>query len=370
MVPIARRNLFQDKLRFLISSGGVAFAIMLMLVLNGIFSGMRQQITAYLDNTPIQFIVSQKKLRNFLGANSTVPLSSQRSIRKVKGVKKVVPVFVSYVVLDLEGRREFSLLIGFDPKKGGGPWQMEEGNKDIKKDEVIFDSVVTKRYNLNKGDKVDILGRDFTIKGLSGGTSSWMTGTFFITFDAASELLAAKNSTGFLLVSTDDSASAKEVEKNITRAVKNLTVTTKEEMAENDFNLYAETFSGPLQFMVSLAFLIGVLLVGLAIYTATVERAKEYGVLKAIGIKNFKLYLVVFEQALIASVAGFFLGIIFAFGAVKAINNFAPQFLVVIEWPYMVQVFFAALAMSVLASYIPVRAVARLDPAIAFRRGV
>lgn len=369
MVDIARRNLFQEKLRFVISSGGVAVAIMLILTLNGFFAGMNRQVTAYLDNTPIDLVVSQKKLRNFFGASSIVPLSAQPKVEKVKGVKKVVPVFVSYAILQFHGRRQFSLLIGFDSKRGGGPWQMIKGRSSIKNDEIIVDNVIAIRHGLKLGDKVRIKNKDFTVVGLSGGTSSWMTGTFFITFDAASELLLARGTTSFLLVSTADKSEVGTVKEDIAGQVKNLTVTDREKMAQNDVELFAGIFGGPLRFMVIIAFLVGVMLVGLTIYTATVERAREYGVLKAIGIRNWRLYLVVFEQALISSIVGFFLGVLLSFGARAVIGRFFPQFFILIDWAYIAWVFLAALLMSILASYIPVRAVARIDPAIAFRRG-
>ncbi len=369
MVSIARRNLFQEKLRFAISSGGVALAVMLILILNGIFSGMNRQITAYLDNTPVDLVVAQKKLRNFLGANSIVPLTAMSKIENVKGVKKVIPVFASYVVLDLEGSREFSLLIGFDPEKGGGPWEIRSGRSNIRDDEVIFDSVVANRYGLSFGDRVEILGEEFKIVGLSSGTSSWMTGTFFITFDAASKLLLTRKSAGFLLVSVNQKSQIETIKAKISQKVQNLTVTTKKEVADNDVDLFAGVFSGPLRFMVIIAFLIGTMLVGLTIYTATVERAKEYGVLKAIGARNWKLYQVVFGQALISSIVGFFLGILFSAGATKAINSFAPQFFIFIEWTYIMQVLLVSVLISILASYVPVRTVARIDPAIVFRRG-
>ena len=46
------------------------------------------------------------------------------------------------------------------------------------------------------------------------------------------------------------------------------------------------------------------MIVGLIIYTATVERQREYGVMKAIGAKNRVLYQVVLTQALFASISG------------------------------------------------------------------
>ena len=35
--------------------------------------------------------------------------------------------------------------------------------------------------------------------------------------------------------------------------------------------------------MIAIAFLVGTMVVGLVIYTATIERQREYGVLKAMG---------------------------------------------------------------------------------------
>ena len=95
MVDIARRNLFQEKLRFMISSGGVALAIMLILILNGFYAGLNRQVNAYLDNTPIEIVVARQGLRNFVGANSSVPLADRKKIEDVEGVRKVIPVFVS-----------------------------------------------------------------------------------------------------------------------------------------------------------------------------------------------------------------------------------------------------------------------------------
>lgn len=49
---LAQRNLFKDKTRLALSIGGVALAVMLVLVLNGFLAGMFRQITSYLDHSP------------------------------------------------------------------------------------------------------------------------------------------------------------------------------------------------------------------------------------------------------------------------------------------------------------------------------
>ena len=49
---LALHNLRQHKLRLALSISGVALAMMLILLLNGFLSGIYDQVTAYLDNTP------------------------------------------------------------------------------------------------------------------------------------------------------------------------------------------------------------------------------------------------------------------------------------------------------------------------------
>lgn len=366
---IALRNLSQDKTRFAISSGGVALAIMLILVLNGFFAGMNRQVSAYLESNPIQLVVAQKQVRNFLGINSTVPLILIPKIEDVSGVKEVIPVLSSYIILDIGGRREPSLMIGFDPQKGGGPRSILQGTRNLGLDEVILDYVVANRHKLEIGDDIIIAGRSFKIVGISGGVSSWMTGAFFLRFETAAKLLASRNSASFLFVSGRGEAEISALRSRIADAVKDFTVSPKETVIDNDIALFAGVFGQPLRFMVIVAFLIGVLLVGAAIYAATIERAREYGVLKALGAKNSQLYSVVFIQAFIVAISGFLVGIVFVFLAVNVIRWFAPQFLILVEWRYVVEVFFIALTISGLASYAPVRVIAAIDPAIAFKRG-
>lgn len=139
-------------------------------------------------------------------------------------------------------------------------------------------------------------------------------------------------------------------------------------MAANDQELFARVYSGPLRLMVGIALLVGALVVGLVIYTATVERQREYGVLKAVGAKNGVLYKVVTAQALIAAGAGSVLGVGLAYGAARLIVALRPQFLVVIEPRAVGWALLIGLLMAILGALFPAHAIARLAPAEVFRR--
>jgi putative ABC transport system permease protein len=51
MTRLAFRNLFQNKIRLLISVGGVALALLLILTLDAIFTGVEKRLTIYIDNS-------------------------------------------------------------------------------------------------------------------------------------------------------------------------------------------------------------------------------------------------------------------------------------------------------------------------------
>ena len=180
-------------------------------------------------------------------------------------------------------------------------------------------------------------------------------------------MLSTPGAASFLLVTPTAGISPETLIERL-RNVPGTTSLPKRELIANDRDLIGRVFNAPLLLMVGIAFLVGTLVVGLVIYTATVERQREYGVLKAIGAANRTLYLVIAMQALIATVAGGILGVLLASGTGQLIMALRPQFLIVVEPPTVLRTLTAGLAIALLVALAPARVIARLAPADAFRR--
>ncbi len=364
---LARRNLFQDKTRLALSVGGVALAVMLILILNGFLTGMNHQITSYLDHSTGSLIVAQKGVSNLLGATSILPSTASVQIEKVDGVEKVIPILSQFVILDLNGKKQPAYMIGYEPELGGGPWKIIEGREPASNTEMIMDGVLAKRHGLKIGDNFAILDQNFTIVGLSDGTTSWMTSFFFILKPAAETLLRAPGATSFLLIDTKTSANITDIQSRLNK-LPGINALTKAEVATNDLKLFAKVFSAPLKLMVGIAFLVGTMIVGLVIFTATIERQREYGVIKAIGAANRVLYKVVTAQALVAALAGALAGVVLAYLIGQAIMAVRAQFLIIIEPRDILMAFVAGLGMALAAALFPARVIAGLAPAEVFRK--
>lgn len=366
-MSLARRNLFQDKTRLALSIGGVALAITLILVLKGFLAGMNRQITSYLDHSPGSIVVAEEDVVNLLGATSLLPDGISQKSETIRGVDEAIPILSQFIILDLHEKKQPAYMVGYDPDQGGGPWELVAGRAPRSKREMVFDQVLADRHGLKLGDEVEVMGSDFTIVGLSKGTTSWMTSFFFVRKRDAEELLLSPGATSFLLITLKDGADSGEVLRRLSK-ISDVNALPKTEMASNDLKLFAKVFSAPLKLMVGIAFLVGAMIVGLIIYTATVERQREYGVIKAIGGKNRYLYQVVLTQALFASVAGSSLGILLANGAAQWIMSARPQFLIVFDPVDSGQALLAGLGMALIASILPTRMVASLAPAEVFRK--
>lgn len=366
-MSLARRNLFQDKTRLLLSIGGVALAVTLILILKGFLAGMNRQITSYLDHSPGSIVVAEEDVVNLLGATSLLPDGVSQKSETIRDVNKVIPILSQFVILDLHEKKQPAYMVGYDPKQGGGPWELVAGREPRAKREMVLDRVLADRHGLSIGDKVEVMGSDFTIVGLSKDTTSWMTSFFFVRKRDVEDLLLIPGATSFLLVTTSKDADMDAVLRRLNN-ISDVNALTKKQMAANDLKLFAKVFSAPLRLMVGIAFLVGTMIVGLIIYTATAERQREYGVIKAIGGKNRFLYQVVLTQALFASVAGSSLGILLANGAAQWIMSARPQFLIVFDPVDSGQALLAGIGMALLASIFPTRVVARLAPAEVFRK--
>lgn len=363
---LARRNLFHDKTRLMLSVLSLALALMLMLVLNGIQTGMVQQQSTYYDNTAGSIVVGQEGVTASLGLSS-LPRGTTDLARQTEGAASVIPILSQFFFLELHDRKAAVLVIGYDPQYGGGPWRLVDGREPEAGREIVLDRVLAERHNVSVGDEISVMGLNFKVVGLSEGTASLFWSYVFILKSTIESLLFQPEITSLLFVTPADGVSPDALRDRL-NDLPGVDAVFKSDVIAGAQRAYDRLFGAPIRLMVGIAFLIGALVVGLVIYTASVEREREYGVLKAIGARNRMLYGVVAFQALIAAVAGAVICIGLALGVAQLIMTLRPEILVALEPSSVVSVALTGLVMALLAAFFPARMVARLAPAEVFRR--
>jgi putative ABC transport system permease protein len=105
----------------------------------------------------------------------------------------------------------------------------------------------------------------------------------------------------------------------------------------------------------------------LTIYTATLARRAEYGVLKALGARNRELYSVVLTQALISVGIGFLLAVGFTLALAASVPRTGLNLALQMRVPALVNVGITAITIAGISAILPIRQIAGLDPAAVFR---
>jgi putative ABC transport system permease protein len=366
-VPFARRQLLAEPAKLAVSVLAIAAAVALVLLLTGLRRGMGEQVTLYLDRQP-PVLVGQEGARNFMAQTSVLPEAVGARLERVPGVAAATPISEQFAMLTLHGRRVLPLLVGFDPGKAGGPWSLAAGRAPRAQGEVVLDQVLAEEHRLPVGSIVTYRGRPLRVVGLSRGTTAWMTPLAFATRRTLNELSRQPRTASFFLVSPREGVSPAVLAARIERAIPGVSALTRDEAAANDRSLFTGAFNGILLAMVTIAFAVAIMVIGLTVYSSTSERGREYATLKAIGLRRGALLRLAAAQAGALALAGALLGTGLAFAGLWAAAALAPKYLIVVTAGSIAAMGAAALLMAVAAALLPARYLARLDPATAFRQ--
>lgn len=367
-VPIARRNLFESKTRLLVSTGGVALAMLLVLALDGVFAGAMRGVTAYIDMTRFDVVVSQEGVRNLHMTSSQFPLYKLDRLRSVPGVADVAPILFSSAFLVSGDRRSLVYLIGYEPKELGGPAPSGNVPRTLERGDVVVDEKIAGEMGLGIGDTVSVLGRDFRVAGLVSGTVSITNSVAYIRFDDFEEATRLRRIASFGLVRVRPGTDPSSVADRIQEKVGDLTVQTKAGFADSERRIISDMSTDILRIMSLVGFFIGLAVVGLTVYTATLSKLKEFGVLKALGAPASRLFGVVLAQALMSVALGLAAAVAAALALSAVLGLTGAGIRVVVEYSSVVRVALAGTVIAVAASAAPIVRVARIEPADVFRR--
>lgn len=367
-VPLARRNLLHEKGKFLLSVLGVATALTLIVLLMGFREGLYATLTAYVDSMDADLIVAQSGVQGFFASNSALPAAIHDDVAEASGAVETGHILVADVIFTVGETKTPVLLIGYNVETGvGGPWKLGQGRGVQAGDEVALDLWLAQRNGIAVGDRVDLLGRTFTVVGLTRETASWMSPYVFVSQAAAEEALSLPGVASFYLLRLPAGADVAAAAQAIEAQVPGVDALRPSAIALADREVLAAVMDTPILVMLAISVVIGVAVMGLTAYTAVTDRRREYGVLKAIGVSRSRLNRLVAAETLIRAALGFVLGSGLSVLTAQLIMAFWPQFTIVIEPASLAAAGLATLVMTVVAALLPIRRVAAIDPALVFK---
>lgn len=363
-VPLARRNLLEDRRRFALAMLGIGSGLLMVLLMNAVFAGFTEQETAYLRSLQADILVSQEGVRTMQMSISNVPAEALETTRNAPGVAWVEPLRQMTTTIDARGKQLITYLFGYNPATGrGGPPQLT--GRAPGRGEVVLDRAGADQLDVRIGDTVEYFGKPMRVSGLTEGLTSVGNTASFVLADDFARL--AGPGANYLLVGAAPGVNPEQLRTQLAARLADVTIQTREGFTAEEVAFVQDLYTDVVRTMIAIGFVIALALVALSLSAVTSSKLRDYGVVKALGATRRQLVTAVATQALWSVVLATAMATVGAFVLAWVIGWAVPNIALVIEWRAIALTLAGAIAVGAPGALLPLRRVLQVDPATAFR---
>jgi len=378
MLWIAIRMLTGDKTKFYGLVFGIGFSALLITQQLTIFVNLVERGASGVYNVPTAEVWVMDKVSRTTDVSYAMPATALDRVRSVPGVEWAVPMLRAQAsVRNKEGDLEGVAVIGVDDATLIGlPKNMVEGDKSLlaAPDSVFIDDVGARRFfppgQSPIGERLELNDQRAVILGIADSVPSFTsTVTLYTRYaNALNFVPGTRNRMSFVLVGSADEISPAELADRI-EAQTGLKSETRDEFAQAGVNFIMENTGIPINFGITvvLGFIVGVAIVGLTFSLFIRDNIKQFGALKAIGVKNSVIRKMVAVQAGMVGMIGYGFGVLGTVVSIYAFssNPFFKGFY--IPWQIPVVSLISVVIILAFTGWIALRNVLRIEPAAVFR---
>lgn len=378
MYFFALKMLLGNRSKYIMLISAISFCTLLITQQTSVFTGLMLWTTATLQNTKSPVWVMDPKVEQ---VNEVKPMrdTDLSRVRSVQGVAWAVPFSFSLQQARLyNGHFKSIQLFGLDTATlMGAPPTLIQGNlQDLWQDKaVIIDEVGLAKLNegsehpLKLGDSFDINDHEARIVGVCKAARSFFGYPFvYTTYERAIQMAPkTRRNLSFILVQPAENWTPEQTAAEI-EARTGLKAVTEKKFFWETIWWFIKNTGIPISFgtTILLGFIVGISVSGQTFYSFILENLGNLGALKAMGASNGLIYRMLMLQAIFAGLTGYGIGVGLAsiFGFITLKTGQPPFYM-----PYqtLLGTLACVLLICILAAYLGIRRISRLEPAEVFR---
>jgi putative ABC transport system permease protein len=396
MIALAWANLTHHKLRSLLSALAVGIGIMLMLVSKGLASGSIAEVDQRMQTVDAELVVLPAQDNIIFTNGAPFRGIHERYLARQADdsgllAEAIIPVFFGQVQMGGQQQR----LFGVDPEQmkvflgsrrvlagklfdrarafaervHGGALPPSDATTQAYGDyladglELVIDERLQRVGGYKLGDEIQIMGQVFRIVGV---IETGVAGRVFAPLQTLREIVVAgeQNASMYFIklrVGCDAVKAADRLQAGLGTDARVELKSDYGRLLRDSFksvNLYMTASSG-----VALAACF--LFILLTMYTLVIERTREIGVLKSLGVTRLGLVRLSVAEALYISIGGVAIGIILAFATQRLLAIWRPLLTVDLAAGQLLMALLIGVVGGTLSALYPGYRAAKLDPAIA-----
>jgi putative ABC transport system permease protein len=385
MTGLALKMLFGDTAKYLMLVAGLFLATFLIVQQASVFSGLMLWTTSTLKNVNAPIYVVEERVEQ---VNEVNPLrdTDVARVRSVSAVRWAMPLYsgIQRVRID-DGSLKTVQLLGIDSASlVGAPAKMLEGNlEDLRlPNTVVIDELAATRlakdpkHPIKIGDRFEINDIEARVVGICLASRSFTGGPYiWTTYERALQYTpASRKMLSAVLAAPVEGMTPDAAAKEIMRTT-GLRAYVNRGFGRNpdDFNTstvwwYVRNTGIPISFgtTVIIGFIVGTAISCQTFYAFVLDNLKHLGALKAMGMSNLRLSLMLLLQSATVGSIGFGIGLLFtSFFARWAITNQQPPFF--LSWQVPVVAFVVIQGICMVSALLGIIRLSLYEPAMVFR---
>jgi putative ABC transport system permease protein len=374
MARIGLRMMFHDKVKFVGTLVGVVFAVILIDQQSGAGLGVLDRNAMYVDHAHADLWIAPALSRT-LQPGKYIQDVAVTQARSLPGVAWAEPILYGTATVSLPtGRTEPVTLIGTrGPTWRGGPFNVVAGDRDAmaQPDAIVFEDSDREKFGgVDLGSVREVNGHRLKAVAFTWGAVPFGTGGSyaFADLELARDVLAVpSDQASYVLIGVDPGVDVHAVQRELRSRLPNVAVLIGEEFKASitHYVLFETPVGLQLVSTMVIALIVGLLVVGLMMFSTVVDNLREFGTLKAIGATTFDLVRLLWTQASVYAVLGSLVGVALASQMATATRK--ATLAIQIPPTLMLLTLGGALVMCVMASTFAALRIRSLEPAMVFR---
>jgi putative ABC transport system permease protein len=301
-------NILHRPVRTLISIAAVAIEVVMILSIVAIMVGMVNDQKTRIGGIGADIIV-QPPNSSFLSAvgGAPVPAKIADVLRRLPHVAVAAPVITD---LSTAGSVETIWGIDYESYNALRPFNFIAGGPFTGPNDVIVDDFFARADHGHRvGGTILVKGQPFRICGI---VEHGKGGRKFVPIRTLGALMGSPDNASLFYIRSDDLRNQQAVidEIHATPGLQQYQVQTLEAWMSMMTPAHLPGFNIALDVVISIAVIVGFLVIFQSLYTAVMERTREIGILKSMGASKLYIINVVLREAILISIAGIVVGIL------------------------------------------------------------
>lgn len=365
MLKLAVSILLKEKQKTIVTVSAVGMVLMLMMFLSGIYEGVKTGVSSFVSHSSANIWMCQKNSTNLIRSSSFIDASIANEIGEYIDAEKVEKILRIITTATINGKTCTLFAFGIQPNSQLSKPLVTQGSFYLREMEIILDVSFARNHNLKLNETILIQNKKFKIVGFSEKTNATVAQFSFIQLDDAQELLGYPNIVSFILIKKNNHII--DLLSNLNSKYKEYAFYSKSKFIENNIK-EMETGVLPILFTIAiLGIVTGGMITTLMLFSSIIERREDYALLKAVGMSQLNLNLLVLFQSLMISNISYFIGVVAYSASSQVLVYFVPIISLETTTSNLLLILILSNLVGASGSIASVRKLAKVFPAEVFR---